>query len=266
MVAAATGRFDTIGIDLVAMCVDDLVCQGAEPLFFLDYVAVGQLDPDHMEQLVAGVAEGCRQAGLLADRRRDGRASRGRWPAIEFDLVGFAVGVGRARPTARPVTRPAGDVLIGLPSPGLRSNGYSLARRVLLDIGRPVARRARVRGRPRTLGRRAARPVGDLRAGDPGRCSTRSTSEPSPTSPVAASPATSTGCCPTELDARGRCRHLGATPHLRRGPDGPVTSTTTRWPRSSTSASAWSWPCPPTRPVQALAVSGAARSPGRGHR
>src|SRR3954451_22370134 len=63
LIAQATGRFDTIGIDLVAMCVDDLACQGAEPLFFLDYIAVGKLDPDHIEQLVEGVAEGCRQAG-----------------------------------------------------------------------------------------------------------------------------------------------------------------------------------------------------------
>ncbi|MCB0952045.1 MAG: phosphoribosylformylglycinamidine cyclo-ligase, partial [Microthrixaceae bacterium] len=63
MVARAAGRFDTIGVDLVAMCVDDLVCQGAEPLFFLDYIAVGALDPDHVQQLVAGIAEGCRQAG-----------------------------------------------------------------------------------------------------------------------------------------------------------------------------------------------------------
>ena len=63
LIAQASGRFDTIGVDLVAMCVDDLVCQGAEPLFFLDYIAVGKLDPDHIEQLVEGVAEGCRQAG-----------------------------------------------------------------------------------------------------------------------------------------------------------------------------------------------------------
>ena len=76
LIAQATGRFDTIGVDLVAMCVDDIVCQGAEPLFFLDYIAVGKLDPDHIEQLVEGVAEGCRQAGLRADRRRDGRAPR----------------------------------------------------------------------------------------------------------------------------------------------------------------------------------------------
>ncbi|MDQ6697307.1 MAG: phosphoribosylformylglycinamidine cyclo-ligase [Actinomycetota bacterium] len=133
MVARAAGRFDTIGIDLVAMCVDDLVCQGAEPLFFLDYIAVGKLDPSQIEQLVEGVAEGCRQAGcaLIGGEMAE---HPGAMDAGEFDLVGFAVGVAErdALITGEGV-RP-GDALIGLASPGLRSNGYSLARRVLLDI------------------------------------------------------------------------------------------------------------------------------------
>ena len=92
LVAQATGRFTTIGIDLVAMCVDDLVCQGAEPLFFLDYIAVGRLDPDHIEQLVEGVAEGCRQAGcaLVGGEMAE---HPGAMDAGEFDLVGFAVGI-----------------------------------------------------------------------------------------------------------------------------------------------------------------------------
>jgi phosphoribosylformylglycinamidine cyclo-ligase len=133
LVAQAAGRFDTIGIDLVAMCVDDLVCQGAEPLFFLDYVAVGRLDPDHIEQIVGGVAEGCQQAGcaLIGGEMAE---HPGAMDPGEFDLVGFAVGVAERDHliTGRHVT--PGDVLIGLPSPGLRSNGYSLARRVLLDV------------------------------------------------------------------------------------------------------------------------------------
>jgi phosphoribosylformylglycinamidine cyclo-ligase len=132
LVAHATGRFTTIGIDLVAMCVDDLVCQGAEPLFFLDYVAVGRLDPDHVEQLVEGVAEGCRQArcALIGGEMAE---HPGAMEPGEFDLVGFAVGVAERDRlvTGRHVA--VGDVLIGLPSPNLRSNGYSLARRVLLD-------------------------------------------------------------------------------------------------------------------------------------
>jgi phosphoribosylformylglycinamidine cyclo-ligase len=134
MIATATGRFDTIGIDLVAMCVDDIACQGAEPLWFLDYISVGQVDPDQIERLVAGVAEGCRQAGcaLIGGEMAEhpGAMQKG-----EFDLVGFAVGVVERTQLVTPDRVRAGDVLIGLPSPGLRSNGYSLARRALLDAG-----------------------------------------------------------------------------------------------------------------------------------
>jgi phosphoribosylformylglycinamidine cyclo-ligase len=134
LVAKAAGQFTTIGIDLVAMCVDDLVCQGAEPLFFLDYIAVGKLDPDHIEQLVQGVAEGCRTAGcaLIGGEMAE---HPGAMHEGDFDLVGFAVGVvDRDRVLTGAEVRP-GDVLIGLPSPNLRSNGYSLARKALLDIG-----------------------------------------------------------------------------------------------------------------------------------
>jgi phosphoribosylformylglycinamidine cyclo-ligase len=132
LVAQAAGRFDTIGMDLVAMCVDDLVCQGAEPLFFLDYIAVGRLDPDHISELFEGVAEGCIQAGcaVLGGEMAE---HPGAMEPGEFDLVGFAVGVvERDRIISGEHVSP-GDVLIGLPSPGLRSNGYSLARRVLLE-------------------------------------------------------------------------------------------------------------------------------------
>lgn len=132
LVAQAAGRFDTIGVDLVAMCVDDIVCQGAQPLFFLDYIAVGRLDPDHIEQLVEGVAEGCRQAGcaLIGGEMAE---HPGAMEPGEFDLVGFAVGVvDRDRMITGAAIRP-GDVVIGLPSTNLRSNGYSLARRVLFD-------------------------------------------------------------------------------------------------------------------------------------
>jgi phosphoribosylformylglycinamidine cyclo-ligase len=132
LVAQAADRFDTIGIDLVAMCVDDIVCAGAEPLFFLDYIAVGKLDPDHIEQLVEGVAEGCRQAGcaLIGGEMAE---HPGAMDPGEFDLVGFAVGVVERDLMLGPDRVAVGDVLLGLPSPGLRSNGYSLARRVLLE-------------------------------------------------------------------------------------------------------------------------------------
>ena len=132
VVAQDLGRLDTIGIDLVAMCVDDLVCQGAEPLFFLDYISAGAVEPTHMAALVAGVADGCRQVGaaLLGGEMAE---HAGIMQAGEFDLVGFAVGVvdqERILGSARVVP---GDVLIGLPSPGLRCNGYTLARHVLLE-------------------------------------------------------------------------------------------------------------------------------------
>lgn len=132
LVARAAGRFDTIGVDLVAMCVDDLVCQGAEPLFFLDYIAVGRLDPDHIEQLVEGVAEGCRQAGcaLIGGEMAE---HPGAMEPGEFDLVGFAVGVVDRDLLITGEGIEPGDVLIGLPSTNLRSNGYSLARRILFD-------------------------------------------------------------------------------------------------------------------------------------
>jgi phosphoribosylformylglycinamidine cyclo-ligase len=133
LVAQATGRFDTIGLDLVAMCVDDLVCQGAEPLFFLDYIAVGKLDPDQIEQLVEGVAEGCRQAGcaLIGGEMAE---HPGAMDPGEFDLVGFSVGVVERDQMLEPDAVRPGDIVIGLPSPGLRSNGYSLARRVFFDM------------------------------------------------------------------------------------------------------------------------------------
>jgi phosphoribosylformylglycinamidine cyclo-ligase len=132
LVAQAVGRFETIGVDLVAMCVDDLVCQGAEPLFFLDYIAVGRLDPDHIKQLVDGVAEGCRQAGcaLIGGEMAE---HPGAMEPGEFDLVGFSVGVVERDLLITGDHVGPGDVLIGLPSPNLRSNGYSLARRVLFD-------------------------------------------------------------------------------------------------------------------------------------
>lgn len=133
-VARALGRFDTIGLDLVAMCVDDLVCMGAEPLFLLDYLAVGRLDPDQVEQLVGGIADGCRQAGctLLGGEMAEhpGVLAEG-----DVDVAGFAVGVVEADRRLGPERLRARDVLVGLMSPGLRSNGYSLARQVLIRGG-----------------------------------------------------------------------------------------------------------------------------------
>ncbi len=134
-VAQAAGRLSTIGIDLVAMCCDDLVCQGAEPLFLLDYVAVGRIDPARLEELVEGVAEGCRIAGcaLIGGETAE---HPGAMEPDQFDIAGFAVGVvERDRVVDGSAVRP-GDLLVGLASPGLRCNGYSLARRALLEVGR----------------------------------------------------------------------------------------------------------------------------------
>jgi phosphoribosylformylglycinamidine cyclo-ligase len=132
LIAQSIGRFDTIGIDLVAMCADDLVCQGAEPLFFLDYISTGTVDPSQMAALVAGVADGCRQIGaaLLGGEMAE---HPGVMKPGEFDLVGFAVGVVERDLVLGPARVEVGDALIGLPSPGLRCNGYTLARHVLLE-------------------------------------------------------------------------------------------------------------------------------------
>jgi phosphoribosylformylglycinamidine cyclo-ligase len=127
-VAELAGRFDTIGIDLVAMCVDDIAVQGADPLFFLDYVGVGRLDPVVVEEIVAGVAEGCRQAGCALVGGEIAEHGAGH----SLDLAGFAVGVVERAGVLTGAAIAAGDVIVGLLSPGLRSNGYSLARQVLL--------------------------------------------------------------------------------------------------------------------------------------
>ena len=132
MVAAAARRYGTIGIDLVAMCVDDIVCQGAEPLFLLDYLAVGKLDPEMSAEIVEGVAEGCRRAGcaLLGGEMAE---HPGAMAPGEFDLSGFAVGVVDRADVLGPDRVRPGNRLVGLASPGLRCNGYSLARHVLGD-------------------------------------------------------------------------------------------------------------------------------------
>jgi phosphoribosylformylglycinamidine cyclo-ligase len=131
-VARATGRYDTVGIDLVAMCVDDLVCVGARPLFMLDYVATGAVDPAQVATVVAGVAEGCRQAGCALIGGETAEHS-GVMAPDDLDLAGFAVGVVEQGTQLGPERVRPGDAVVGLPSPGLRSNGYSLARHVLLE-------------------------------------------------------------------------------------------------------------------------------------
>ncbi len=131
-IARLAGRLGTVGIDLVAMCADDVVCTGAEPLFFLDYLAVGRVDPQRVASIVAGVADGCRLAGcaLLGGETAE---HPGVMEPDAFDLAGVCVGALDENAALGPAHVHAGDALIGMASSGLHANGYSLVRASLLD-------------------------------------------------------------------------------------------------------------------------------------
>ncbi len=127
--AIISEKYNTIGIDAVAMCVNDIVCQGAKPLFFLDYFASGKLDPAQVAEVVSGVAEGCRQSGaaLIGGETAE---MPGFYPGGDFDVAGFAVGVVDKKKIINGSNIKSGDVLIGLRSSGIHSNGYSLVRKL----------------------------------------------------------------------------------------------------------------------------------------
>jgi phosphoribosylformylglycinamidine cyclo-ligase len=133
-IAMALGVYDTIGHDLVAMCADDLVCAGAEPLFFLDYLAVGRVFPERVAAIVGSVADGCRLAGcsLIGGETAE---HPGLMEPGEFDLAGFCVGVVERDRLLDGTAARAGDALIGIASSGLHSNGFSLVRRIVVDEG-----------------------------------------------------------------------------------------------------------------------------------
>ncbi len=131
-IAAAMGRLDTIGVDLVAMCADDVACTGAEPLAFLDYIAIGRLDPERVAALVSGIAEGCRQAGAALTGGETAEHP-GLMEPDEFDLAGFCIGVGERSRLLDGSAARAGDAIVGLASSGLHANGYSLVRALVRD-------------------------------------------------------------------------------------------------------------------------------------
>ena len=146
VIASTLDRYDTIGIDLVAMCADDVVCSGAAPLFFLDYVAVGRLDPGNVAELVGGVAAGCRTAGcaLVGGETAE---HPGVMHGDEFDLAGFCVGVVERDRAIDGSTIRAGDAIVGLAASGLHANGFSLVRALIaefdLDLRSPYQERLR---------------------------------------------------------------------------------------------------------------------------
>lgn len=132
-IAIDTGCVDTIGIDLVAMCANDLICQGAEPLFFLDYFATGRLETDQAATIIQGIAEGCERSGCALIGGESAEMP-GIYQTGDFDLAGFAVGA-IERGKALPFDVAAGDILLGLASDGVHSNGYSLVRKLVAMAG-----------------------------------------------------------------------------------------------------------------------------------
>ena len=133
-IAFAMDKHDTIGIDAVAMCVNDVLAQGAEPLFFLDYVALGHNIPEKVEAIVAGVAEGCRQAGCALVGGETAEMP-GMYADGEYDIAGFTTGVVEKSKLIDGTKVKVGDVLVGIPSSGVHSNGFSLVRKIVADAG-----------------------------------------------------------------------------------------------------------------------------------
>ncbi|MFA5322662.1 MAG: phosphoribosylformylglycinamidine cyclo-ligase [Smithella sp.] len=156
-IAQLLDKHDTIGIDLVAMSVNDVVVQGAEPLFFLDYLATGKIELEKSVQVIEGITEGCRQAGctLLGGETAE---MPGFYPPGEYDLAGFCVGVVESEKLITGSTISVNDTIIGLASSGLHSNGFSLARKVLLEKGK-LGVNDKVAGLEKTVGQELLEPT-----------------------------------------------------------------------------------------------------------
>lgn len=157
LVAIEADQHETIGIDCVAMCVNDILAQGAEPLYFLDYLATGKNDPQKLEKVVAGVADGC-VAGNLALVGGETAEMPGMYAENEYDLAGFAVGVAEKSQLITGSEIAVGDILLGLPSSGIHSNGYSLVRQVFFEQN-DYKLTDRVEGLSETLSRELLKPT-----------------------------------------------------------------------------------------------------------
>lgn len=157
MLAFMMDKHDTIGIDAVAMCVNDIVVQGAEPLYFLDYIACGKAVPERIEAIVKGIADGCEQAGCAIVGGETAEMP-GMYSEEEYDLAGFAVGIGEKSKLITGNDIKEGDVIIGLASNGLHSNGFSLVRKVLLEQAQ-LSLQEEVSSLGRTLGEELLQPT-----------------------------------------------------------------------------------------------------------
>ena len=239
------------------MSVDDIAAQGAEPLFFLDYVSVGELVPETIDEIVAGVAEGCRQSGCALIGGEMSEHPDAMEPG-EFDLVGFAVGVvERAEVLPRGVRRRR--PIIGIGSPGLRCNGYSLRPRALLDRGGRVARDAGVARTPTTRSARSSSGPSVIYA--PAMAEMRRHAEVHAFAHVTGGgiPGNLVRVLPEHIVAVITRGHVGGAPDLRARSGPRARWPTTRWSRSSTSG----WGCSrSSRPVRCSARSTSVRAAG----
>lgn len=131
-IAQLMDKHDTVGIDLVAMCVNDLICQGAKPLFFLDYIALGKLVPEHIEKVVAGIADGCKMSScaLIGGETAE---MPGMYGEDDYDLAGFSIGIADKKKIVSGQDVKAGDLLVGISSSGIHSNGFSFIRKIFLE-------------------------------------------------------------------------------------------------------------------------------------